>query len=201
MAPAKSSSVPHAFFSWTHQTPGYCYYSKVPSFPARMLRFIKWARLKVFISCELAFHPAPVIVGEHCSQSWNSPRLSRSFQVFFCFVVLLVDKSSVECFTACWVSARFRRGGSKNSWEGAEPEFGLNTFSPLQDPATTSSGCPRRSQATGTRWKEPKCSAPSLPWTGQSHPTTTALVSSSPALGKWGPVPSAREMRSCLVFG
>lgn len=107
LASAKSSSVPRAFFSWAHQTLDYCYYSKMPSFPAHMLRFIKWAspRLRVFISCELGFHPAPVIVGEHCRQSWHSPRLTRSFYFlsqasFFLFVLLLLDKSSAEWF-AC----------------------------------------------------------------------------------------------------
>lgn len=78
LASAKSSSVPHAFFSWTCQTRDH-YYSEVPSFPAHLLRFIKWLLLRhrVFISCELGFHSAPAVIGEHFRQSWHSPRLRR----------------------------------------------------------------------------------------------------------------------------
>lgn len=37
----KPSSVPHAIFSWTHQTPDYYCYSKMPLFLANLLRFIE----------------------------------------------------------------------------------------------------------------------------------------------------------------
>lgn len=105
---------------------------------------------------------------------------------FFClFVFLWLEKSSVECFTGYWVSARFRRGASKYSWGTGRSRIWVcleHLFSPFQDPATTSSGSPHRSQATGTRWRGAELCAPSLPWTGQSHPTTTALVRFYPTL-------------------
>lgn len=127
---------------------------------------------------------------------------------FFClFVFLWVEKSSVECFTGYWVSARFRRGASKYSWGTGRSRIWVcleHRFFPFPGSSYNIIRVPPQEPGHGDTLEGGRvvCSIPPMDRAKPSYYHSFGKVPPH-TQGIWGcrKVLSALEMFSCLVFG